>query len=252
METALSFLLGIATGFLGALLGIGGGVVIVPFLVFIAGFAPPEAIGSSMLVVLMNASSGTLGYLRQKLVCYGAAVKFGLATLPGAALGSYAAEFLQGRIFYLVFGFFFLFVAANMYYKAGSTAIRGGADAVPADYNWQLGTICSVGVGFLAGVLGIGGGIVHVPFMIYILKFPVRIAIATSTCILAISALAGVITHAWLGHIAWITTLAIGAGASLGAQLGVLAAARLKSAWLMKLMALLVCATGCKFLWSSW
>ena len=251
MELALSFSLGIATGFLGALLGIGGGVVIVPFLVFIAGFAPQAAIGTSMLVVLMNAASGSLGYLRKNLVCYGAAVKFGLATLPGAALGSYAAEFLQGRIFYFVFGVFFLFVAANMYYKSGKGSTENGADRVPENYNWQLGTICSVGVGFLAGVLGIGGGIVHVPFMIYILKFPVRIAIATSTCILAISALAGVVTHAYLGHIAWLAALAIGAGASLGAQLGVQAASRLKSAWLMRLTALLVCATGCKFLWSS-
>lgn len=179
MEVAGFWALGVLVGLLGALLGIGGGMVIVPLLVFVWHYEPQLAIGTSVLVVLLNAVSGTWGYIRQKKVCVDAALKFAVATVPGAFLGSYAAEYLQGRLFYLVFGAFFVLAAINMYRKANKEAAGKTAGEVPEVYNWQLGVLCSVGVGFLASILGIGGGIVHVPFMVYVLNFPVHVAIAT-------------------------------------------------------------------------
>ena len=76
MEVAGFLALGILVGLLGALLGIGGGMVIVPLLVFAWDYEPQLAIGTSVLVVLMNAVSGTWGYVRQKKVCVDAALKF--------------------------------------------------------------------------------------------------------------------------------------------------------------------------------
>ncbi len=248
MEVAGFLALGILVGLLGALLGIGGGMVIVPLLVFAWDYEPQLAIGTSVLMVLMNAVSGTWGYIRQKKVCVDAALKFAVATVPGAFLGSYAAEYLQGRLFYLVFGAFFVLAAINMYRKASKNAAGKTAGEVPEVYNWKLGVLCSVGVGFLASILGIGGGIVHVPFMVYVLNFPVHVAIATSTCILAVSSLAGLVSHAMLGHIVWTSSLAIGAGAFVGAQGGVALAQRLQSGILMKLASVLVLITGIKFL----
>lgn len=174
-----------------------------------------------------------------------------MATVPGAFLGSYAAEYLQGRLFYLVFGAFFVLAAINMYRKANKEAAGKTAGVVPEVYNWKLGVLCSVGVGFLASILGIGGGIVHVPFMVYVLNFPVHVAIATSTCILAVSSLAGLVSHAMLGHIVWTSGLAIGAGAFVGAQGGVVLAQRLQSGILMKLASVLVLITGIKFLMNA-
>lgn len=251
MEVAGFLVLGILVGLLGALLGIGGGMVIVPLLVFAWHYEPQLAIGTSVLVVLMNAVSGTWGYIRQKKVCVDAALKFAVATVPGAFLGSYAAEYLQGRLFYLVFGAFFVLAAINMYRKANKEAAGKTAGVVPEVYNWKLGVLCSVGVGFLASILGIGGGIVHVPFMVYVLNFPVHMAIATSTCILAVSSLAGLVSHAMLGHIVWTSGLAIGAGAFVGAQGGVALAQRLQSGILMKLASVLVLITGIKFLMNA-
>lgn len=248
MEVAGFLALGILVGLLGALLGIGGGMVIVPLLVFAWHYEPQLAIGTSVLVVLLNAVSGTWGYIRQKKACVDAALKFAVATVPGAFLGSYAAEYLQDRLFYLVFGAFFVLAAINMYRKANKEADGKTAGEVPEVYNWKLGVLCSVGVGFLASILGIGGGIVHVPFMVYVLNFPVHVAIATSTCILAVSSLAGLVSHAMLGHIVWTSGLAIGAGAFFGAQGGVALAQRLQSGILMKLASVLVLITGIKFL----
>lgn len=251
MEVAGFLGLGILVGLLGALLGIGGGMVIVPLLVFVWHYEPQLAIGTSVLVVLMNAVSGTWGYIRQKKVCVDAALKFAVATVPGAFLGSYAAEYLQDRLFYLVFGAFFVLAAINMYRKANKEAAGKTAGEVPEVYNWKLGVLCSVGVGFLASILGIGGGIVHVPFMVYVLNFPVHVAIATSSCILAVSSLAGLVSHAMLGHIVWSSGLAIGAGAFVGAQGGVALAQRLQSGILMKLASVLVLITGIKFLMNA-
>lgn len=251
MEVAGFLALGILVGLLGALLGIGGGMVIVPLLVFVWHYEPQLAIGTSVLVVLLNAVSGTWGYIRQKKVCVDAALKFAVATVPGAFLGSYAAEYLQGRLFYLVFGAFFVLAAVNMYRKANKEAAGKTAGEVPEVYNWKLGVLCSVGVGFLASILGIGGGIVHVPFMVYVLNFPVHVAIATSTCILAVSSLAGLVSHAMLGHIVWTSGLAIGAGAFVGAHGGVALAQRLQSGILMKLASVLVLITGIKFLMNA-
>lgn len=251
MEVAGFLALGILVGLLGALLGIGGGMVIVPLLVFVWHYEPQLAIGTSVLVVLMNAVSGTWGYVRQKKACVDAALKFAVATVPGVFLGSYAAEYLQDRLFYLVFGAFFVLAAVNMYRKANKEAAGKTAGEVPEVYNWKLGVLCSVGVGFLASILGIGGGIVHVPFMVYVLNFPVHVAIATSTCILAVSSLAGLVSHAMLGHIVWTSGLAIGAGAFVGAQGGVALAQRLQSGILMKLASVLVLITGIKFLMNA-
>lgn len=251
MELISLLCLGVGVGLLGALLGIGGGMVIVPLLVFAWSYEPQLAIGTSVLVVLLNAISGTLGYIRQRKVCVDAAIKFALATIPGAFLGSYAAEYLQGKLFYLVFGVFFVLAAWNMYRKASKGAAGTLSTEVPKNYNWKLGVFCSIGVGFLASILGIGGGIVHVPFMVYVLGFPAHVAIATSTCILAVSSLAGLVSHAWLEHIVWTSGLAIGAGAFIGAQGGVVLAQRLKSASLMKMASVLVFITGVKFLLSG-
>lgn len=251
----LNFLIFLAvgcfTGIIGALLGLGGGVVIVPFLVFVAHYEPQLAIGTSMFVVLLNALSGALGYVRQKIACTDAAICFSLATIPGAFLGSYGAKYLQGKIFLGVFGLLLVGLAFNMFRKAGISGEENGVTVVPKQYNRKLGIICSVFVGFLASVLGIGGGVIHVPFMIYVLRFPVKVAIATSTCILAVSAIAGVISHAWLGHIDWFAGIGLGAGAAVGAQLGVRLAAKVQSASLMKGTGVLVAITGVKFLLSA-
>ena len=95
----LSFLIvGVFVGILGSLLGIGGGVVIVPLLVFAWGYEPQVAIGTSVLVVLLNSISGTLGYMRKKQVCVDAAIKFAIATVPGAFFWQLCSRVFAGTL----------------------------------------------------------------------------------------------------------------------------------------------------------
>ncbi len=109
MLTILSYVvLGFAVGTFGTLVGIGGGVILVPIFLLIMHWTPQHAIGTSLTVVFFNALSGSIAYIQQKRVYYDAAIRFSLATLPGAVAGSYLATYFAGRTFHIVFGIFLM------------------------------------------------------------------------------------------------------------------------------------------------
>ena len=84
METIGFLALGLAVGSFGTLVGIGGGIFLVPIFLLVLGWAPQQAVGTSLMVVFLNALSGTLAYVRQKRIYYQAALWFSAATFPGA------------------------------------------------------------------------------------------------------------------------------------------------------------------------
>jgi hypothetical protein len=99
-----------------------------------------------------------------------------------------------------------------------------------------LGATLSTGVGFLSSLLGIGGGIIHVPVLVGLLRFPVHVATATSHMILAILALAGVLVHVSSGTFAsgaW-ETIGLAAGVVVGAQVGAAVSPRVGGRWIMR------------------
>ena len=106
--------------------------------------------------------------MRQKKVYYDAAIRFSLATLPGAVIGSYLARYFTSHIFYISFGLLLISIAGLLYWllrEEDETVCR--ADVFPAQYNRLWGRSLSVMVGFLSSTFGIGGGIIHVPAMIF-------------------------------------------------------------------------------------
>ena len=87
MTTAILFGLGLGIGALGTLIGAGGGWMIVPILLLGYGFAPQQAVGTSLAVVFLNALSGSIAYMAQRRVLYRMGTAFAAATIPGALLG---------------------------------------------------------------------------------------------------------------------------------------------------------------------
>lgn len=253
--------LGIGVGTIGALLGLGGGFILVPiFMLFM--IAPhgstftsvQQVVGTSLFAVFCNAISGTVAYIRQRRVLMRAAVPFALATLPGAFLGGYVSEWFSGPGFSLAFGLFMLFIGFVMYSKSKSKAANKTLDEwdpKTAPFNMPLGVVCSFGVGFISSIFGIGGGIVHVPLMVFVLGFPPQVAVATSTFVLFVSSVMGVGSHALLGHIVWAPALMIGAGAVIGAQLGAKIAKKSKPRILVILLSVLVFLVGLQFIWKG-
>jgi len=236
MEHILNVIIGILVGMIGTLIGAGGGFILIPYLVLVEKFTPQQAAGTSLFMVFFNALSGSIAYIRQKRVDFRTAFYFALATIPGAVLGAYLNSFLHSRIFNVLFALLLLFLAARTFFHRPAPVNKEKEDKkIPGQetreiidrdgnkyeysFNLWLGVGISLGVGVISSLLGIGGGIIHVPLMGF-LGFPIHIATATSHFILVITSLIGVISHISYGHVVFAKAIAYALGAIIGAQIG--------------------------------
>jgi len=256
---AAAIAFGVSVGAYGTMVGAGGGFLLVPALLVVYHARPEQAAGTSLAVVFLNALSGSISYARQRRIDYRAGGWFALATLPGAVAGAFFARLLSGRVFDVVFAALLLAVSALLLWRPAAEEARAGgigpvtgpsrwhrverlADAGGAifQYRYHLPTGIAVSffVGFLSSVLGIGGGIVHVPAMVHLLGFPPHVATATSHFILAISAGAGAASHLALRHVLVGPAALLGIGVVAGAQLGARLARRLRGAVVVRLLSL--------------
>lgn len=232
--------LGVVVGAFGTLVGAGGGFLLVPILLFLFPDRDPDTITAmSLLAVFANAASGSAAYAWQRRVDFRSGGWFALATLPGSVAGALIVGYVPRRIFDVVFALVLAGVGAFLLTpRRGVTAVRDpitgpgvvrrmmrdreGHTYVYAYRRWQ-GLVISLGVGFVSSLLGIGGGIVHVPAMAIVLHFPVHIAAATSHFVLAVTALEATGTHLAAGSLRGeplTQALAIAVGAVGGAQAG--------------------------------
>lgn len=238
-------ILGFAVGTFGTLVGIGGGVILVPIFLLLLHYTPQHTIGTSLAVVFFNALSGTYAYIKQKKVFYDAGIRFSLATIPGAIIGSYLAGYFTSKTFNMTFGIILILLASIMFYRTiGKQSTEKPFDKDDFQYNRTLGITLSFGVGFLSSILGIGGGIIHVPILVYLLGFPTHVATATSHFVLAISSFVGVGSHLLIGNVLIIPALSIGAGATLGAQVGARLSLKMKSRPILILLSVAMAALG--------
>jgi hypothetical protein len=193
----------------------------------------------SLFVIWANAASGSLAYARQGRIDYRSGGWFAVATLPGAVTGALAVSYVPRHLFDLTFAVLLGVMGTYLMFRSDISAIREpiqgrgvvhrqlkDRDGHTYVYSFQLwkGMLISMGVGFVSGLLGIGGGIIHVPVMATTLHFPVHVAAATSHFVLAFMAGEGTIVHIATGTLGWNADLGqaalLAAGAIPGAQLG--------------------------------
>src|SRR5919206_4244748 len=190
-------LLGLAVGTFGTLIGAGGGFLLVPLLLLFYPSTPTSTITAiSLAVVFVNATSGSIAYARLGRIDYRTGIVFAAASAPGAVLGSLATERLPRGVFDVVFGTVLMLLA--LYLLVWGKAPEGHDR--PEHVNLWLGGILSFGVGFMSSILGIGGGVIHVPLLIQFLGYPAHVATATSHFILAIMSFTGTMTHLLSGE----------------------------------------------------
>jgi uncharacterized membrane protein YfcA len=226
LEHLFLFAVGIAVGMFGTIVGVGGGFIIVPLLMIVYKATPPNAVGTSLCIVALNAISGSISYARQKRIDYRTGMLFALATIPGAVAGASIIDHIPIADFDVGFGIFLMVMAAYMTLRRSVPRETGGSPSLEFDpsrriqYNLPMGMFVSFIVGFLSSLAGIGGGVVHVPAMIYLFNFPTFIAVSTSHFILAISTTVGAASHVSLGHVLWDKIPPLGIGVIIGAQIG--------------------------------
>jgi uncharacterized membrane protein YfcA len=258
--------LGFGTGAYGTLIGAGGGFVLMPLLLLLyPGDSPHTLTSISLAVVFFNAASGAEAYAMMKRIDYRAGLLFAVTTVPGAVVGALTTSFVPRRAFDLAFGALMVAVAAALVLRprprtprsrrstvTGIRRVLTDAGGETFDYTFDpwLGMVLSLGVGYLSSLLGIGGGIIHVPILTYLLGFPVHVATATSHFLLAIMAFAGSAVHVVNGAFGRGVhrTVPLAIGALVGAQIGARLSSRVRGAWIIRSLALALGALGVRVL----
>jgi uncharacterized membrane protein YfcA len=215
LQFVLTLLLGVVTGILSGMFGIGGAIVSTPG-IRVLGATALQAVGSTLPSVLPSSVSGSLRYQREQLinarvVAWTAA--FGVAaSVAGSALSSAVPG--DGHLL-------MLFTAALIAFTAYRTAFPRTVEvsAELRDDWWRLAVI-GVAAGALSGLLGVGGGILMVPAFSAWVGMPLKETIATSLACVGIFAIPGTITHAALGHIDWAFAIPLAIGVIPGARIG--------------------------------
>lgn len=245
MEYLVYMLVGAAVAAFGTLIGAGGGIIFVPLFMFWFDWPPTAIIGTSLTIVFFNALSGSFAYMRQKKIKYDAAWLFAAATVPGAIGGALLSSYFTGSGFRLSFGILLTCISLLLLWRnlSGKTKIVEHS-STDFKYNKPLGIAVSFVVGFISSIFGIGGGVIHVPAMVYLLGFPTHTATATSHMVLAISAAVGVATHAIAQHILWTPALVFGVGALIGAQIGAQLAKKVRAKLILILLAFALLSLG--------
>jgi uncharacterized membrane protein YfcA len=247
-------LLGLAVGSYGTIVGVGGGFLLVPALLLLYPDDPPELLTSiSLVAVFLNALSGTAAYAYRRRIDYLGANAFAVATIPGAIAGAIVVGMVPRNWFEAIFALLMLAGAALLTFKPAGRVVqrthrRGEVTRLITDrqgdtyffsYNLGAGIGMSGFVGFLASLLGIGGGVIHVPLMVQVLRFPAQIATATSQYVLVATALSGALVHVVNGDLSggYDRALALGVGVTLGAQFGAFISTRLRGTIIVRLLA---------------
>jgi uncharacterized protein len=245
---------GFFSGILAGLLGIGGGTVIVPLLVAL-GFSPLESVATSSLTILITSISGTIqnwrsGYLDLKRIIY-----LGLPALLIAQFGVVLANLLPPYLVLLGFGILLLtnIYLMNLRYKIT-------ASTSPAQLRYRFSPVIarlitgSIG-GLLAGLFGVGGGVIMVPLQLLLLGENIKLAIQTSLGVVVITAISAALGHAFRGNIVLDVGLILGSGGLLGTQFGTRLLLKIPDNWIVLIFRMfLICLSIYVFFqaWSSY
>lgn len=235
MDMLLTVVTGIVVGVATGVFGAGGGIIAVPALVYVAGIPLPQAIATSLLVGALGPIAALLPRLRdgidRPLVAALAA-----GGIPAAWLGTAAGSVLPDQALLLAFAALMIVAAARM--LRGAPPISGETDR-PS--HWVLRAVAvGASVGFLTGLLGVGGGFLTVPALVIVLRVPIRSAIGTSLAVTVINAASGLVAHASSLQVDWALVLAFAVPALTAAVLGARLSGRLDAARLSRSFAVFV------------
>jgi uncharacterized membrane protein YfcA len=246
--------IGLFIGVFGTLIGAAGGFILVPILLFLYPDETPATITSiTLTVAFFNALSGSIAYGRLKRIDYRSGLFFALTAVPGAIIGALIVTFLNRSVFQYVFGAILIIVAAYLLARpekrvSGGILLRwqtarcitdGQQNVHSYSFNLPIGMVIAFFVGVISGLLGIGGGIIHVPALTQILGFPTHIATATSHFMVAITTFAAIDTHLISGTFTSeiVRVMVLSAGAVVGAQFGARLSQRVTGVLIIRLLA---------------
>jgi uncharacterized protein len=247
----VTFAISIVAGVLGSLLGLGGGIIVIPALTLLLKIDIRYAVGASIVSVIATSSGAAAAYVREHMTNLRVAMFLELATTSGALTGAYLAGVIGGRALYILFGVVLGYSALAMFRKRHQDINPG----VPAD-RWadylrlhaqyydeaashevvyrvtgtRLGLVLMFVAGVVSGLLGIGSGALKVPAMDLAMHLPIKVSSATSNFMIGVTAAASAGAYFMRGDIDPFVAAPVAAGVLLGATAGSRLLGRLESA----------------------
>ena len=261
-------LAGIGVGFIAALLGLGGGFIMVPLLNLVFGVPIRQSIGTSLFTIVFTSSSSSVEYVRKRITD----LKLGAMMIPftiiGAVIGANLSVLIPDDILKAIFGVVLIIASVRMFLKKNNKDKQGlqsdkaedvsvskflcvnrictDLDGTQFEYTVSIPLIALFGfcAGLASGLLGIGGGIIQVPVLNLIFGVPIHVAIATSLFIIIFTSIFGMTTHLLLGNVLLSVGILLAIGTVIGGQIGARTAQRIDRGKLRKIFAILMALTG--------
>jgi len=272
--TLQAFVISLGTGALGALLGLGGGVFMVPLLVFVLGVPLHIAAGASILSVLATSCSAASSYIRDDMTNVRLGLFLELATTLGALAGAFAAPMMSEDWLSIVFGMTLVYASATMWRQTRATGrswVRvqndrlaerlrlGGSyhDAVwggTVEYGVSKTPVVfgfSFVAGILSGLLGIGGGGIKVPAMNAVGSIPMKAAVATSNFMLGVTAAASTLVYIRNQYCDAFIAAPVVLGTLIGAKMGARFTSRVEGLALKKAFIVLLLVMAVRMILSG-
>jgi len=231
--------LGFAAGILGSMIGLGGGIIVVPVLTFF-GFSPTLAASNSLFAAFSNAVGSTVSYSRQKRIDYSLGLKLGLLCIPGTVLGAFvSSDVTPGLV--LISCAVYIFMRKKIETKEKNLTKQMIVFVISASFF----------AGIISSFFGIGGGIIFVPLMVVGIGMTVKRAAPTSQFILLFASLSGIITHSILGHPDFLQAGLLAAGAFIGGIIGARLSLDIKERSLQILVSAIIIIAAIKLFFDS-
>ncbi len=255
METALLiFVVGLLVGSLGSMLGIGGGVLLIPLLTGLFGVPIKTAIGASIVSVIATSSAAGAVYVGRGLTHTRLSMVMEIATTLGALAGGITAVLISPNALSFMFGAVLLYVVFSMRRLPKEEIAVGPTGLLDTSYTDPMtGEVITYGVhhlptgmaasfiaGNISGLLGIGGGVIKVPIMTLVMGLPLRAAIGTSNFMIGITAATSAVIYYQHGYIDPSIAIPTALGVLLGAQVGTRVGGRVRSQRLKQIFQVLL------------
>lgn len=243
------FALALAVSFLSGLLGIGGGIVMAPALLFVpawlgVGTLDMQSVtGLTITQGLFASLSGVLRHGKYRFVDRSLVLLMGPAMAASTLVGAVASKYVTEAWLRVLFALMAVVAAALMFLpspKEEAAAIEN------APFSRPLAAAVALILGFLVGLIGQGGSFILIPLMIHLLRVPTRVALGSNLGIVFWAALAGFVGKAATGQVPPLATLALILGALPGAQLGGIVSRQVNAHWLRWLLAVIILGAALK------
>jgi hypothetical protein len=236
MEYFLLGVIGLATGGLSGLFGVGGGFILIPLLT-LTGISIKTAIALSLLYIVGTAISGLIRHFKQHTVDVVLAASLSLSSILTAQLGAKLAVGLPAHLLNIMFGVLTATVAIYYLFRSDTKELITGTfkkknkfeigrqkTVAKKEYTYKVNLLIGLAigavVGFLSGLFGVGGGFLMVPLMVTVMGIPLKIAVGTSLLCVLPPALSGALSLALSGHLELDALPLLLLGGLIGAQIG--------------------------------